>query len=155
MKNSTQVILAAVFVSSLGVAGLARSVYATPGSMVMPQTHSSTQVAQASSGGTQAADEAEDEQEGARYQNLAKITPSQAKKAAEAAVKGKASSVKLENADGNLIYEVIVAKTEVAVDAGNGKVLYTSRVGQPEDEATEASRPRSSIQVSDTGSGKK
>jgi uncharacterized membrane protein YkoI len=125
MKNSRKVILTAVFVSTLGVAGLAQSVHAKYSSTVMSQTHS-TQVAQASSNADQAADDAQDEQEAAKYQNLAKITPDQAQKAAEAAVKGKASSVKLENEDGNLIYEVVIGKKEIAVDVGNGKVLYTS-----------------------------
>lgn len=147
MKNPTRVILAAAFVSTLGVAGLARSVHASS-STVMLQTHSSTLMAQT-------AEETQDEQEGAKYQNLAKITPDQATKAAEATVKGKASSVELENEDGNLIYEVVIGKTEVAVDAGNGKVLYTEQVDQVEDEAAEASRPRSSIQVPDPETGKK
>lgn len=147
MKNSTKVVLAVAFVSTLSVAGFTR-VHASSSSTVMPQTHSSTLMAQASG-------ETQDEQSGAKYQNLAKITPDQAKKAAETAGKGKASSVKLENEDGNLIYEVVVGKKEFVVDAGNGKVLYSTQVGQPEDEAAEASRPRSSIQVPDADAAKK
>lgn len=155
MKKPTKFILAAVFVSTLGIAGLGRSVYAMSNSAVRLQTYRSNQVAQASRGSAQIDDEAEDVQEGAKYRNLAKITPNQAKKAAETVMKGKASSVNLLNEDGNLIYEVVIGKTEIAVDAGNGKVLYTSKVGQPENQATETSRPRSSIQVPDDDAGKK
>lgn len=39
--------------------------------------------------------------------------------------------------------------TEVFVDAGNGKVLYTQGVNEKVDEATKQSRPPSSIQVPD------
>ena len=51
MKTLTRIILAAAFVGTLGLSGLARTVYATqsrPGVMLQP--HSSTQIAEASDG---------------------------------------------------------------------------------------------------------
>lgn len=54
---------------------------------------------------------------------LAKITADQAKKVAEAKVGSIASTVKLSNENGNLVYEVKIGKQEVKVDAGNGSIL--------------------------------
>lgn len=107
-----------------------------------------TQLAQAeaSNNDEEVPDHLEDQQEAAKLQGLAKTTPQQAKQAAEAAQGATASRITLDNDDGNLVYEVIIGQTEVVVDAGNGKVLYTENVNQ-EDEANEATRPRSSIQV--------
>ncbi len=107
-------------------------------------------IAQASDGDGETNDDAEEKQEAAKYQSLAKITPEQAASAAEAEIGGKATKVELENEDGNLVYDVEIGKKEVIVDAGNGKVLYTEDENQEDDEATEANRPRSSIQVPDT-----
>ena len=75
---------------------------------------------------------------------LAKITPQQAQRSAESAQGAKASDVSLENEDGNLIYAVTIGQTEVAVDAGNGRVLYTEVNGSDSEQA----HPHSSIQVS-------
>jgi len=94
-------------------------------------------------------DDREDQQEAAKLQPLAKITIQEAKQAAQTAVAGTASSVKLENENGNLVYEVVIGQQEVMVDAGNGNVLYTENINQ-EDEHNEALRPKSSIQVSDS-----
>lgn len=57
--------------------------------------------------------------------SLAKISPDQAKAVAEQSAGGTASSVKLEEENGNLVYAVTVGTKEVKVDAGNGKVLHT------------------------------
>ncbi|MBZ9715416.1 PepSY domain-containing protein [Deinococcus multiflagellatus] len=65
-----------------------------------------------------------DAQEDAQVRALAKITPQQATQAAQAAVPGAASSVKLEDEDGSLVYAVVIGQTEVMVDAGNGQVLH-------------------------------
>ena len=54
---------------------------------------------------------------------LAKITADQAKKVAEAKVRGIASTVKLDNENGSLVYEVKIGEQEVKVDAGNGSIL--------------------------------
>jgi len=70
----------------------------------------------------------EEQAEAARYQRLARITADQARSAALAAVPGTATSVELENEDGNLVYGVTVkaasGERDVKVDAGNGKVLH-------------------------------
>lgn len=69
--------------------------------------------------------------EAARYQKLARITADQARSAALAAVPGTATSVELENEDGNLVYGVSVktsaGERDVKVDAGNGKVLHIEK----------------------------
>lgn len=187
MKTSIKFLLTAAVLGTLGLGGIARTVYASqskPAVAIVPQHRTSIQIAEASDGDgevpdateapeatpqqqpmmnkTQVAqreasdgdgevdDDVEEHQEAAKLQPLAKITSQQAQQAAEAAQGGTASSVKLENEDGNLVYEVTISQTEVMVDAGNGKVLYTENVNQEEDDATEASRPRSSIQVPNT-----
>lgn len=184
MKTSTQFLLTAAFIGTLGLGGLARVVYASqkePAVAVMPQNQSKTQIAEASDGdgevadATEAqeamtnktqiaeasdgdgevADDVEEQQEAARLQTLAKITPQQAQQAAQAAQGGTASRVKLDNEDGNLVYKVAIAQTEVAVDAGNGKVLYTENINQEDNDATEAKRPKSSIQVPHENDGEK
>ncbi len=114
-----------------------------------PPHRPGTQIAEASDGDVEEADDAEEKQEATKLQALAKITPQQAQKAAETALGGKASRVKLDNEDGNLVYKVTIGQTQVAVDAGNTKVLYTENINQPDSEAAEASRPKSSIQVPD------
>lgn len=152
MKTSTKIILATAFVGTLGLAGLARVVSAKqPQSPVaiVRQHHSTTQVAEVSDGDGETNDDA---QEATKLQPLAKITAQQAQQAAETSVGGKASSVKLENEDGNLVYAVEIAQQEIKVDAGNGKVLYTENVNQ-EDDKNEATRPKSSIQVQEASDG--
>ena len=72
----------------------------------------------------QAGTEVPDAQEEAQLRTLAKITPQQASQAAQAAVPGTVSSVKLEEEDGSLVYQVVIGQTEVLVDAGNGQVLH-------------------------------
>ncbi|MCA6601255.1 MAG: PepSY domain-containing protein, partial [Pseudanabaena sp. M57BS1SP1A06MG] len=76
--------------------------------------------------------------------------PQQAQQAAEAAVAGKATSVKLENENGSLVYSVAIAQKEVIVDAGNGRVLSTESLNNG---GGESNHVRSSIQVSETGMG--
>ena len=115
MKNSTKIALAALLATVIGAGGTAAVVYA---------------------------ENLEEQQETENLQSLAKITLEQAKKAAEEALGGTASSVELEVEDGSLVYEVEIGQTEAVVDAGNGEVLYTES-----EEANEASRPQGSIQV--------
>jgi uncharacterized membrane protein YkoI len=68
--------------------------------------------------------------------SLAKITASRAQQAAEANSGGRASSVKLENEDGNLLYAVTIGQKEIMVDAGNGRVLYTEAINGKDDPDT-------------------
>lgn len=143
MNTSSKILLSVAFVGTLGLTGLTRVVSAKqPQSPVgiVRQHQSTIQVTQASHGDT------EQQQKANKLQTLAKITAKQAQRSAEASVGGKASSVKLENENGNLIYAVEIGQQEVKVDAGNGKVLYTEN-GNEQDEKNEATRPKSSIQV--------
>jgi uncharacterized membrane protein YkoI len=155
MKTSTQIILAVAFVITLGFAGLSRVVSAKqPQSFVAiaRQHHSATQVAEASDGDGETNDDAKEQQEAIKLQQLAKITAQQAQHVAEISVKGKAKSVKLENEDGNLVYAVEIGQQNVKVDAGNGKVLYIENANQ-QDEKNEATDPKSSIQLKETSDG--
>jgi uncharacterized membrane protein YkoI len=157
MKTSIKVILVAATVGVLGMAGLAKAVLAGQNqsiNAVVPQ-HSSmiaqktTEIGEKSDRDRETNDDVKDSQESSKLQSLAKITPQQAQQSAEAANQGtKASQVKLENENGNLIYAVTIGQTEVTVDAGNGKVLSSS-----ESEANEGNRPHSSIQVSQSKVG--
>lgn len=139
MKISTKLAVIAALTGLLGVGAIVKTVNALP-------SQNTANIAQVSDGDGETNDDAKEQQEDAKLQPLAKITPEQAKIAAETSTGAKASSVKLENENGNLVYAVAFGQQqEVKVDAGNGKVLYTES-GQ-ENEATEASRPKSSIQV--------
>ncbi|MDF5716707.1 MAG: PepSY domain-containing protein [Rhizonema sp. NSF051] len=152
MKTSTKITLIVAFVGTLGFAGLSRIVGAKqPKSPVaiVRQHHIATQVVEASDGNGETND---DVQEAAKLQPLAKITAQQAQQAAEVSVGGKANSVKLENENGSLVYAVKIGQQDVKIDAGNGKVLYAENDNQ-QDEKNEATRPKSSIQVPDTGDG--
>ncbi|MFC3832910.1 MULTISPECIES: PepSY domain-containing protein [Deinococcus] len=84
--------------------------------------------------------EVPDAQEQAQLQALARITPDQAKQAALAAVPGTVTSVMLGDENGSLVYEVLIGKTDVKVDAGNGKVLHQEAADSEsgESEGTEA-----------------
>ncbi len=121
--------------------------------LTVTNSRGNTQVAEPSDGDGETNDDVEEQQEAAKLQSLAKITPQQAQKAAETAHGGTATHVKLENEDGNLVYAVKIGQQEVKVDAGNGRVLYTEYANQ-EDKKSEASRPHSSIQVTETSDRK-
>ncbi|CAN5140245.1 PepSY domain-containing protein [soil metagenome] len=69
--------------------------------------------------------EVDDATEAKQLETLAKISSDQAKTAAEAQTGGKATNVKLEEENGNVVYAITVGTKEVKVDAGNGKVLHT------------------------------
>lgn len=153
MKTSTKFLLFSAFIGTLGLGGLVRTVYAKqsqPAVAIMPQPQNNAQIVEASDGDGEVADDAQEQQEAAQLQALAKITPQQAKQSAEAAQGGTASKIDLDNEDGNLVYEVTINQTDVIVDAGTGKVLYTENANQEDDPATEATRPRSSIQLPNT-----
>jgi flagellar motor protein MotB len=88
----------------------------------------------------------EEQQESTQLQSLTRINADQARQAAEAAQRGNASQVTLDNEDGNLVYKVIVGQTEVTVDAGNGRILQTEQAGVEQPGQGDAVY-RSSIQV--------
>ncbi len=72
--------------------------------------------------------EMDDGTEAKQLASLATINSDQAKAAAEKNAGGSASSVKLEEENGNIVYAVTVGTKEVKVDAGNGNVLATEAV---------------------------
>ncbi|MEG3940789.1 MULTISPECIES: PepSY domain-containing protein [unclassified Microcoleus] len=152
MKTSTKIALAAALVGTLAVSGLVRTVYASPAKSevaAMPP-NSSNPKAEASDGDGETNDDAKEKEESSRLQSLAKITPQQAKAAAEAAKGGTASRVKLENEDGNVVYSVAIGQQEINVDAGNGKILQTQSLKA---EGKESVSPRSSVQISEAAGG--
>lgn len=143
MKTSTKLVLAFALLVTLGLGVLGKNAYANQLNQdAAIVTSRNFQIAEASDD-----DDVKEKQEAEKLRKLAKITPQQAQKAAEDYLKAKAREVELENDNGNLVYEVTIGQTEVAVDAGNAKVLYTEKIGEEYDDATEAARPRSSIQV--------
>lgn len=161
MKTSTKIAFAAALMGILGVGTIVKTVNASPSqnttnvaqvsndkgndASVAPKNMQIGVKAEKSDGDGETNDDANKQQEDAKLQSLAKITSQQAKTAAETSTGAAASSVKLENENGNLVYAVVIGKQEVKVDAGNGKVLYTDNGS--ENETNEASRPKSSIQV--------
>jgi uncharacterized membrane protein YkoI len=58
-----------------------------------------------------------------RLKKLTKISEAEAIRIARQRYRGKLGKVDLENEDGNLIYSVEVGARELAIDAGNGKIL--------------------------------
>ncbi len=143
MKTSTKLILTLAAIGTLGLGGLAKLVNAAQTQSpvaVMP----ATQVTEKSDGDGETNDDAKGTQEAQTLKSFAKITPQQAQRSAETAAKGTASSVKLENENGSLVYAVAIGQNEVIVDAGNGTVLGTST---PNSESDEKTQPRSSVQV--------
>jgi uncharacterized membrane protein YkoI len=159
MKTSTNLILATALLGTLGLGTMVRLVNAAQTQApiaIMPESRNGHQSAQAGNKDGETKDDAKEQvnepKESSKLQSLARITAQQAQQAAEAAQGGQASGVKLENENGNLVYAVTIGKQEVKVDAGNGKVLYTETANQ-ENKASEANRPRSSIQVSEAPGG--
>lgn len=140
--------LAIAAVGIIGLGGFGSLAYANQGqlnTMVDPQ-----KIAEASDGDGETNDDAQEKQESAKLQTLAKITPQQAQQFAEANQGGKASNVKLENEDGNVVYAVAIGQKEVKVDAGNGRVLYTESANS---EGNEVKHPNSSIRVAEVSDG--
>ena len=76
--------------------------------------------------GTETADNGQD---AAKYQSLAKISAAEASAAAQKAVPGTASSTTLGDENGSLVYEVVIGQVSVKVDAGNGQVLGQDAAG--------------------------
>lgn len=125
MKNSTKTLLAAFLVTTLGVAGVSTVVQAESVS-----------------------EEQKEEQLTTKLRAYAKITPEQAKKAAQATLKSEVEEVELDtNENRSLYYEVESEKTVVYVDAGNGKVLGSEPAGK---EGAVEDSLESSIKVPDS-----
>lgn len=158
MKSTVKLVLVGSLLTILGVAAVSRNVFANSARAIaiMPEEQIRNQVGQNSLRDLETKDDAKEsrgeQQESAKLQSLAKITPQQAQQNAEAALGGKANRVKLENEDGNLVYSVEIGTKEAKVDAGNGRVLYVEAKNN-EDSKNEASHPRSSIQVSEAPGG--
>jgi uncharacterized membrane protein YkoI len=159
MKTSINLILATALLGTLGLGTMVRLVNAAQTQApiaIMPEPRNGHQSAQVSDKDGKTKDDAKEQvneqKESSKLKALAKVTPQQAKKAAEVAQGGKSSRVKLENEDGNLVYAVVIGQKEVKVDAGNGRVLYTEGLNQ-EDKKTKTSHPHSSIQVSEAPRG--
>jgi len=156
MKTSRKIILATAFLSTFGLSGLAPAVLATQTQhqvvvMSQPQRHPQiAKVTQSSGGDVETNDGAKEQTEAASLHSLAKITPQQAQKAAETVQKGRASRVKLENENGNLVYAVTIGQQELLVDAGNGRVLSSSN---PNTEQNEGLQTRSSVQIAHPSHG--
>lgn len=140
MKTLVKISLIVAAISTIGISGIVKMVSASPNTSLIA-------IAQQKVG--ERANEAND---GVKFQALAKIPASQAQQIAEVAQGNKASNVKLENEDGNLVYAVNIGQEEVTVDAGNGRILYTENTSKEKSES-EGSRPRSSIQVAEAEDG--
>ncbi len=150
--KTTALIVTALSVSLLGIAGVSRLVSAKPSptAVVVNQAQPQSQEKEANDGDQETNDDAKDQQELKQLQALAKITPQQAQQAAIATQPGTVTRVQLENEDGNLVYTVAIGSKEVKVDAGNGKVLYTD---DAESENDGMKHPSSSIQVAEPAGG--
>ncbi len=140
--------LAIAAVGIFGLAGFGSLAYANQGQL--KTIVASDKIAEVSDGDGETNDDVQEKQESAKLQTLAKITPQQAQQFAEANQGGKASNVKLENEDGNVVYAVAIGQKEVKVDAGNGRVLYTDTANS---EGSKVKRPSSSIQVTEASDG--
>jgi hypothetical protein len=149
MKISSKTLAAFAVIGIVSLAGLGSLAYANQGrSVVAP--FQSVKLAEVSDGDGETNDDAQDKHESAKLQSLAKITAPQAQRAAEASSGSRASRVKLENEDGNLLYAVTIGQKEVKVDAGNGQVLYTEAINSKDNQTK---HPNSSIRVADQGDG--
>lgn len=141
MKPSVTASLIAAAIATISIGGIVQMVSASspnPSLLAVAQQKVESRINEAN--------------EGAKLQSLAKVSASQAQQVAETAQGNKASSVQLENEDGNLIYAVNIGQNEVKVDAGNGRILYTDNTAK-EGSEVEISRPRSSIQVAEVEDG--
>ena len=108
MKNSTKNLLVAFLVTALGIGVFSTAVRAESKN-----------------------EEQQEQQLAAKLRPYAKITPEQAKKAAQVTLRGDIEEVELDvNENRSLYYEVESAKTVVYIDAGSGKVLGSEPAGK-------------------------
>lgn len=141
MKTSLKFSFIGIAIVAIGISGITKMVSASPNSSSITVTQQQVETP------------ANQAKEATQLQSLAKISASQAQQTAEAAQGNKASSVKLENEDGNLIYAVNIGQKEVTVDAGNGQILYTQNTAVKEESESASSRVLSSIQVAEVEDG--
>ncbi|HEY9733247.1 MAG TPA: PepSY domain-containing protein [Drouetiella sp.] len=78
-----------------------------------------------------------------RLKKMAKITKARAINIARTAVKGAVGRVDLENEDGNVIWSVEIGGQELAIDAGNGKILSFESLKSSNAQTELKSSPRS------------
>jgi Peptidase propeptide and YPEB domain len=140
MKPSVKVSLIVAAIATIGIGGIAKIGSASSNTSLLAVAQPKVEPL------------SNEANEGEKLQTLAKISASVAQQTAEAAQGNKASSVKLENEDGNLIYAVNIGQKEVAIDAGTGRILYTEDTAKKESEV-EGAHPRSSIQVAESEKG--
>ncbi len=157
MNNKLKIALATAGVGIVCLTAIGRTSFAQPSVQspiaILQQQKQAVEPA-GGDGDGEKNDDVKEQQESVKLQKLAKITPQQAQQAAEVAQGGKASNVKLENENGSVVYAVVIGNTEVKVDAGNGRVLYTESNQENGKEGAERDRPKSSIQASaDVGDG--
>ena len=126
MNNKVKIALAAGL-GVIGLVGIVGTSFAQPSinNPIAVLQRKVANTADLGDGDGEKNDDAQEQQESAQLQSLAKITPQQARTAAEAKQGGKASSVQLEKEHGSVVYAVVIGKTEVTVDASNGQVLST------------------------------
>jgi hypothetical protein len=149
MKISPKILAVSAAIGIIGLARIGSLAYASQGRSVAAPAQI-MKLAEVSDGDSETNDDAQDKEESAKLQALAKITAPQAQRAAEANSGSRASRIKLENEDGNLLYAVTIGQKEVKVDAGNGQVLYIEAVNSEDDQTK---HPNSSIRVTDQGDG--
>jgi uncharacterized membrane protein YkoI len=128
MNNKLKIVLAATGVGIIGLAGISHASFVQPSGqsyIAILQQQKQAVKADLGDGDGEKNDDAQEQQGSAKLDSLAKITPQQARTAAEAKQGAKASSVQLENENGMVVYAVIIGKTEVTVDASNGRILST------------------------------
>jgi uncharacterized membrane protein YkoI len=153
MKTSNEILLAVAIVGVIVAGGLTKLSLAAKQQAPVAITHKQpAKVAEASDGDGETNDDVKDQKASAKLQSLAKVTPEQAKLAAEKAQSGTAKSVKLENENGSVVYGVVIGQQDVKVDAGNGRVLYAEALNT-KDEKSEASHAHSSIQIPEAPGG--
>ena len=128
MNNKLKIALVATGVGIVGLIAIDRASFAQPStqnSVAILQQQKQAIEADVGDGDGEINDDFKEQQESTKLQRLAKITPQQAQQSAEVKQGGKASSVKLENENGSLVYAVVIDRTEVSVDADNGRILST------------------------------
>ncbi len=143
MKISPKMLVVSTAIGIVSLAGISSLAYANQEKIVAAIPAKIMNLAEVSDGDGETDDDA---QESAKLKSLAKISALQAQQFAEASLGSRASNVKLENEDGNLLYAVTIGQTEVKVDAGDGRVLYTEVVNSSDETTT---HPNSSIRVTD------
>ncbi|CCI03018.1 PepSY domain-containing protein [Microcystis aeruginosa] len=128
--------------------GVSQLVWAQPSPVVLVAQHSKPE--EVNDANEQQNSDLKEQQQILRLQSQARITLTQAIQKAEAAQGGSATSGELETENGSLIYAVSIGQKEVIVDAGNGRILATEELNQPE-----KLRPqwRGSIHVSENSMG--